>query len=399
MMTTTILPSIFFTLIYLACTIDHKEKSQLAWDVALAVGDIPGARGSAAMAAVRDKLVLFGGYLECFDENTGCDHFFYSDTLVFDTKKEIWRLQNPPVSPPPRVLSGIDTIPGSHSVILFGGIQFNVDVSLFLPYNDMWKYNLISNEWTQIVYNNAPPTPRGGIKAFILDNILYTWGGFDNTFNVKNDVWKFDLATLLWTQLLPHTSLPTSPQARYIYNANLHPIQKRIYIFGGSTPVGGGEFEQFNDTWYYDIDLNQFVQIIAPNRTSVQGRTHAISALISDTWLIALGDNPEIIGECQTDEASRGQNPIDEIITLDVSYHGIADASNWKQRKRGFTPKPTKRLAYAVVNKHNDDDEDHFHDGKDYELWSFGGFGFVCPENISTPLWNRETYYLPLKNL
>jgi N-acetylneuraminic acid mutarotase len=379
----TILISVtFFTLLYLACTIEPNEKAKLAWEVALAVGDIPGARGSAAMTAIRDKLVLFGGYLECFDENAGCDHFFYSDTLIFDTKKETWRLQNPPVSPPPRVLSGIDTIPSTHSAILFGGIQFNVDVSVFLPYNDMWKYNLNTNEWTQIVYNNQPPTPRGGIKAFILDNNLYTWGGFDNTFNVVNDVWKFDLETLLWTQLLANTALPTSPQARYIYNANLHPQQKRIYIFGGSRPIGGGEFEHFNDTWYYDIDENQFVQIITPSRTSVQGRTHAISALVEDTWLIALGDNPDTLGECQTDEASRGQNPIDEIITLEVSLHEIADGSNWKQRKRDFTPKPTKRPAYAVV--------------KDSELWSFGGFGFVCPENISTPLWNRETYYLPL---
>jgi len=43
---------------------------------------------------------------------------------------------------------------------------------------------------------------------------------------------------------------------------------------------------------------------------------------------------------------------------------------------------------------HNDDHRKH--SDQDYELWSFGGFGFTCPENISTPLWNRETYYLPL---
>jgi N-acetylneuraminic acid mutarotase len=366
------------------------------------VGDIPAARGSAAMASIRGKLVLYSGYLECFYATTGCDHFYYSDTFILDTKekKKTWRLQSPPVSPPPRVLSGFDTIPNTHSAILFGGIKFNVNVNVFIPYNDMWKYNSDTNEWTQIIYNNQPPTARAGIKAFILDNNLYTWGGFDTTFNVVNDVWKFDLSSRLWTQLLPNTASPTSPPARYIYNANLHTLQKRIYIFGGSRPIGGGEFMQFNDTWYYDIQSNQFVQIIAENRTAVQGRTHAISALIGDTWLIALGDNPDFEGECQTDEASRGQNPIDEIITLDVSPYGIAGGSNWRPRARSFTPKPTKRSAYAVVtvNEHDDeDDEDSSH--KHHELWSFGGFGFACPQNISTALWNRETYNLPLELL
>jgi len=362
-----------------------------------AVGDIPGARGSAGMAFIHDKLVLFSGYLECFDANIGCDHFYYKDTLTLDTEKEVWHRQSPSISPSPRALAGFDTIPSTRSAILFGGIQFNVDVSLFIPYNDMWQYNLNTNEWIQIFYNNQPPTARGGIKIFILENILYMFGGFDVTFHSINDVWKFDLNTRLWTQLLPINMEPTSPKGRHAYNANLHVQQKRIYIFGGSSPIGGGEFISLNDTWYYDILKNEFVEIISSNRSSIGGRTHAISALISDTWVIALGDSPDIIGECQTNEAGRGHNPIDEVVTLDVSIKGITNGSNWKQRKLDFTPKPTKRSAYALIrNRKNDNDKNH---DIDYELWSFGGFGFTCPENISTPLWNRETYNLPLELL
>lgn len=101
---------------------------------------------------------------------------------------------------------------------LYGGLKSGCGG--FCVYNDLWKYDPATNQWTWMKgtgipnsignfgiqgvasMNNQPPALSWGVKSWVdLNGNLWMFGGSD--YNVAptfyNDLWKYDISTNLWT--------------------------------------------------------------------------------------------------------------------------------------------------------------------------------------------------------
>lgn len=75
--------------------------------------------------------------------------------------------------------------------------------------NDLWKFDLNSMSWTclgqgdkiETITSPNKPCQRIGSAMLCFNNAIYLFGGHD-AFNEKlNDLWKFDLASNQWAKI------------------------------------------------------------------------------------------------------------------------------------------------------------------------------------------------------
>jgi len=282
------------------------------------------------------------------------------------------------VLPGPRAFHSFEHWPGTSKIVLFGGLIYNVFVTEFMAYGDMWFFHTDTNFWESISFTGGPGA-RLGIHAPIINDKMFMFGGFNAFFQPQNDMWEFDLHTKVWTLLLAGGTASTIPGGRFIYNCQLDAARQRIYYFGGNLRDGGAGVPtvQYNDTWYYDIQGNAWVEVLSATQTDAIGRTHAASAFYDDHFIVALGDAPGL-GSFTVSEASSGQNPTDTVLSLNTNH----PSNNWATVPFNFKPTPLKRVSFTTVGS---------------DLWINGGFGFQGPTNYSqTPVWNPYVFILPL---
>ncbi len=169
----------------------------------------------------------------------------------------------------------------NNNLWLYGGYRYvnayPIVTNQYFFYNDMWKYNIATNEWTWISgdssYNNMPNygtqclsgtnnNPGGRLKtqARWTDNCGNFWlfGGavFDSSQITveKNDLWKYSTKTNEWTWIGgDKTNFPPGNYGTMgVVNSNNSPPGRRganawvnsngLWLFGGSL---------LNDMWHY----------------------------------------------------------------------------------------------------------------------------------------------------
>lgn len=179
-----------------------------------------------------------------------------------------------PLNIPPARGWGANCWTGSDGhLYLYGGSNFGSS------FDDLWQYNISTNEWTWIHGNTiGPVTPIYGTKGvpsptntpgsrqecksgWTTPNLLWTFGGDDN-----NDLWSFDLSTHLWTWEagdafigslgnygIKGVAAPTNaPPGRFSYT-KWKDSKGHFYIFAGY-----GNFNQLNDLWAYDLNTKMW---------------------------------------------------------------------------------------------------------------------------------------------
>ncbi len=173
---------------------------------------------------------------------------------------------------------------------LFGGVS-----NLAFPLNDMWKFDVTTNQWTWVsgesannnvdgIYrvmgipsiNNYPSARGWGANCWTDNNgDLWLFGGFgvDNTsfLNPLNDLWKYHIATNEWTWVsgsnvggtianygtMGVPSPLNDPGGRVECKSSWVDTQNNLWMFGGqTTAIGAGS--EMNDMWKYDIGSNQW---------------------------------------------------------------------------------------------------------------------------------------------
>jgi len=113
-------------------------------------------------------------------------------------------------APPARFQSLVSYSDTLNAVIVFGGIEESGGQSL----NDVWKFDLASLTWTDISAATGPkPVARFSLNGGVNGNSLVIFGGEDDDKNLYNDVWVFDLVSSTWSELVPLTSV--IPEPRY----------------------------------------------------------------------------------------------------------------------------------------------------------------------------------------
>ena len=132
-----------------------------------------------------------------------------------------------------------------------------------MPYNNTALLLLVAiSHSLSISVNNipdtkTPPNRRHG-SALALDpiqNSLFVYGGFEDSNEYFDDMWRFDLDTQTWEEILSPSSLTPGPRS-YSYMQFLS-NRRLLLLFGGSTVKG-----PISDLWLFDLDnyLVRFIQ-------------------------------------------------------------------------------------------------------------------------------------------
>lgn len=158
--------------------------------------------------------------------------------------------------------------------------------------NDLWKYDISTNQWTwmhglsspssNLMYNgsygskgisspaNVPP-PRDETKAAWVDDQGDLWMFGGEAFVEKDDMWRYNIATNSWTWMAGDSSMwgavasygtkgvpaaANTPGGRMVHSA-WKDIDGNLWLYGGENSSGssGGRLQ---DMWKYDIFTNMW---------------------------------------------------------------------------------------------------------------------------------------------
>ncbi len=150
---------------------------------------------------------------------------WFNDLWKLDLKTLTWSQIIPAGTlPPVRECHTATYIPDVNYMLVYAGY------ANWECLGDLWKYDFASNSWTEITVSGDAPLPKSSHSAFYdgENNRLITFGGIDETWITFDDVWELDLNTFSWIKSFP--LLSRSGQAG-IYD----PQRKGMVLFGGFT--------------------------------------------------------------------------------------------------------------------------------------------------------------------
>ncbi|KAI8939687.1 hypothetical protein NX059_003444 [Plenodomus lindquistii] len=209
--------------------------------------DPPVARTSGTLLASpanENELFLFGG--EYFN---GATAKFFNDLLVYNIKQDLWKKVTSPNSPLPRSGHAWCRAANTKEIYLFGGEFSSPKQGTFYHYNDFWRLDPTSREWTRIEGKgkNANPPARSGHRMVGFKQYIVLFGGFQDTSattKYMNDLWIYDCVNFIW-------HAPKLQAARAVPDARssftLLPHEQGAVIYGGYSrvkAVAGGKQQQ-----------------------------------------------------------------------------------------------------------------------------------------------------------
>jgi hypothetical protein len=186
---------------------------------------------------------MFGGQ----DITTG---FGRNDLWKYDIGANTWTEFTPANPPPFRDRFGGIYDPINQDFIVFGGYN-----AVSGPLNDLWKYSIPNNTWTQLSPSGGPPAARLRFHVAIdsHNRCLYLFGGHDGT-AYRNDLWKYDIAANTWTEI---SATGGPPSARANHHTCYDPWSRNIIIHGGTD----GTVK--SDLWKYNVAANTWTDTAA----------------------------------------------------------------------------------------------------------------------------------------
>ena len=180
------------------------------------------------------------------------------ETWAYDLVRNKWTNLQPGVQPSMRWGSRMAYDARSDRIILFGGTDYNTNVTLA----DTWAYDCKTNTWTEL-------HPAGGITPHHFFDMVYDsaadriilFGGsrlIDGVWTTQNDTWAFDYDTNTWTERQPIAS----PSPRAYHSMAYDARTDQIIIFGGILSDEAWPNEPtINETWAYNYQRNTWTQL------------------------------------------------------------------------------------------------------------------------------------------
>lgn len=171
---------------------------------------------------------------------------------------------------------------------LFGGIGYDANGN-FGKLNDLWKYNITTNEWIwmkgDIIADqsglylvqgsssmNAKPSGRHSCLAWVdaLGN-FWLFGG-DGRLGALNDLWKYTPTANQWTWIKGDStfnkkgvygmqgtaSSNANPGGRYYSHSFTDATNNNLWLYGGYGYANNTQITSLNDLWKYTPSTNQW---------------------------------------------------------------------------------------------------------------------------------------------
>lgn len=213
-----------------------KEQEQFL-KVTEEASEPPSPRASATLVASPsndNELFVFGG--EFFN---GSLAQFYNDLFIYNINRDDWKRVTSPNSPLPRSGHAWSRGGNAGGVYLFGGEFSSPKQGTFYHYNDFWRLEPSSREWTKIEGKgkSSGPPARSGHRMTYFKNYIILFGGFQDTSQQTRylgDLWIYDTSTYTWHEpkLPPGTRKP-DPRSSF----SLLPHETGAVMYGGYSRV------------------------------------------------------------------------------------------------------------------------------------------------------------------
>ena len=215
---------------------DTWEWDGVNWLLAAQQYAGPTARGRQSMAydVARERVVMFGGYLQC--SGYGCTPGYLDDTWEWDG--QTWTEHTSTPFPQGRENSAMTYDPVRERVVMFGG--WNESAYAYL--SDTWEWN--GTTWTRRTPITSP-TGREG-HALVYDPVrgrVVMFGGYRRTDGNRYFQETWEWTGMTWAQQTP----TTAPPARYEPGAVYDSANNQVVIFSGRDGTS-----IFADMWQYD---------------------------------------------------------------------------------------------------------------------------------------------------
>ena len=196
----------------------------------------------------------------------------------------------------------------SGNLWFFGG--YGYAENSFGHLNDLWEYNILSNEWAWVGGQKKPdtvgvfgtknipgmPNNPGGLAFSVswIDNSNNLWllGGEGNdpanNFGLLNDLWKYNLSNKQWAWIKGDSliNFPASYGVQGFISEGNGPGAREgsvswkdgggnLWLFGGYLSGGFGNYitgnNYFNDLWKFNPEINQWVWVNGDNYPNITG--------------------------------------------------------------------------------------------------------------------------------
>ena len=130
--------------------------------------------------------------------------------------------------------------------------------------NNNENISINCNSSSSLLVNPNPPiSPRLSSGWKDSNGNFYLFGGFNFLLVALNDLWKFNVITGQWTIFKNNTSIDLLPRGRYLYVAWTDSNDK-AYMFGGLRSGG-----PLNDLWEFNTSTGNWVQIPSINNSTL----------------------------------------------------------------------------------------------------------------------------------
>lgn len=227
------------------------DTSLMVWkDVVYDTSDfpqsVPHQRYGHTVLEYDDRIYLWGGR----NDEGACNRLF-----IFDPQTLCWT--SPKVSGcVPRSRDGHSAALVSGQMYIFGG--FEDETERFSQ--DLYGLDLKSNKWTYIVTQGVPPKWRDFHTSTSIGHIIYVFGGradVEGQYHTRREVYddklySLDLRNNRWSQL----DSSNSPRGRRSHSAFVY--NNRLFIWGGFNGILN---EHFNDLHSYDPESNSWTEV------------------------------------------------------------------------------------------------------------------------------------------
>ncbi|KAL3315069.1 F-box only protein 42 [Cichlidogyrus casuarinus] len=250
--------------------------------------------------------------------------------------------------PVPQARFGACLIRNECKIYLFGGSTRDAT-----SFNDLWCFNIISNNWSRIFGTGALPTPRSSVKGAYDQCNLYFYGGFrTRPYSLQGDfppsvcwttdLYRFNLKTNQWSKPLlrcADTSIQESSPRKICGQSSTLITTKSCSVFPSVLFLYGGCESSFSSCISDVFLLSFFDSRWLQPKLSVgspipEGRIGHACCAISDRQVIVYGGydhtptrnvsvNPELFAMQPFNEVwmfSRDNDPNDAISWIDCTW-------------------------------------------------------------------------------
>jgi hypothetical protein len=356
------------------------------------------------------NLYFFGGMQHCAVNTTSCSgasnctNVFYNELDVYNLNTNSWTLNvdvGVTPKPSPRFAFAYATDIYLNIFYIYGGSTFqggstsSCDVHIF---GDLWALTTYPTlKWTRVDENSTlTPGNRTDASIVVVQNNILLFGGLTSSFQLKNDIWKFDTATRQWS-LVNNGLVAPVPSPRYHQKMVLDtPGNRLIVVWGDNYP-----FPQppINDVWQYFIANNSWALLEPGSKKSL---LHPIAGYYNKNLYVANGDLRPRPYEVEFEEGGAGivadvdPECFDEVtgfesFPVDIHYRLKSNSKGYTQFDEVYpsiTDGPMKMSAFSQPNW-----------GK--SLYVIGGFNYYCNKFSTTGITRYLTnvYKVPLDDL